>query len=249
MNSTFPVVTARARSAPSLGVRGFPAVRYVALRAIGTLLAGLLAAVLATALAGVEAGLVFSWIRPPVTALMIERLFVERYRPLPIDFIPIAKIPLRTRWMFVRVEDATFYRHPGIDLDAIRHAMAVNRELGAPVLGGSTITQQLVRTLFLTQNKNYGRKLVEAIMAVSLNSVMSKDRQLELYLNYIEWGKGVYGIGAASRYYYRKPFDELDLDSRIRLAVIISSPLRYSVFDFGRNPGMVQRYDLLWSTQ
>ena len=222
---------------------------HFASRAVASLVAGILLAHLAIGLFAVEMGVIYSVVNPPFTALMAERALLSRYKPVPREFIPLRKIPARVQTMFVRVEDSGFYLHPGIDLKAIEHAYLVNKAAGSIVLGGSTITQQLVRTLALSQSKTYLRKYVEALMAVTVNAVMSKQRQLELYLNYIEWGKGVYGIGTASRYYYGKPLSGLNLDQTIRLAVIITSPLRYNVSTFARNGGMVERYDFLWSIQ
>jgi len=216
-------------------------------RAVGLFFAGLLLANIAIALFGVTMGLAYSVIDPPLSSFMVQRKLLDHFTIRPVRFVPIKQIPVRVQRMFIRLENSTFYTDPGIDIAAIEHAYRVNEAAGKIVLGGSTITQQLVRTLFLTGNRNYLRKYVEALMSVSLNAVMTKQRQLELYLNSIEWGKGVFGIGAASLYYYGKPLSRLDLDQTIRLAVIITSPLRYSVFTFARNPGMVERYDFLWS--
>ena len=218
-------------------------------RSLGMLAAGVIIANFAIVLFTMIAGIILSVANPPTTSLELHRLIVDHYREEPVTFVPIAKIPVRIQRMFVRVEDSTFYRHRGIELSAIEHAYRVNRAAGEIVLGGSTITQQLVRTLFLSNRKDYVRKYTEALMAVSLNSVMAKQRQLELYLNYIEWGKGIYGIGAASRYYYGKPLSKIDLDQAIRLAVVITSPLLYNVFTFGKNAGMVERYGCLWSSR
>jgi len=220
---------------------------HLSTRAIGLLLAGFLLANLAIALFGVTMGLAYSVVNPPISSFMVQRKLLDHFAIRPVRFIPIKQIPVRVQRMFIRLENSTFYTDPGIDIAAIEHAYRVNKAAGEIVLGGSTITQQLVRTLFLSGNKNYFRKWVEALMSVSLNAVMAKQRQLELYLNSIEWGKGVFGIGAASLYYYGKPLSRLSLDQTIRLAVIITSPLRYGVSTFARNPGMAERYDFLWS--
>lgn len=219
----------------------------IAARAVGLLFAGVLLANLGIALFGVTMGVAYSVVNPPLSTLMIHRKLVDHFAIRPIRFIPIRQIPVRVQRMFIRLEDSTFYTDPGISISAIEYAYRINKEYGRIVLGGSTITQQLVRTLFLSERRNYLRKYIEALMSVSLNAVMPKQRQLELYLNSIEWGPGVFGIGEAARYYYKAPLSRLSLDQTIRLAVIISSPLRYSVYTFARNPGMVQRYDYLWS--
>ncbi len=253
LRSTQPSTLSEARREFSVSLtpewQGGPrrTVWHFSTRALGLFFAGFLLANLAIALFGVTMGLAYSVINPPLSSFMVQRKLLDHFTIRPVRFIPIKQIPVRVQRMFIRLENSTFYTDPGIDIAAIEHAYRVNRAAGEIVLGGSTITQQLVRTLFLTGNKNYLRKWVEALMSVSLNAVMPKQRQLELYLNSIEWGKGVFGIGAASLYYYGKPLSRLDLDQTIRLAVIITSPLRYSVSTFARNPGMVQRYDFLWS--
>lgn len=112
-------------------------------------------------------------------------------------------------------------------------------------MGGSTINQQLARTLFLSPDKNYLRKYVEAIAALSLNAVIDKKRIFELYLNYIEWGKGVYGLGAAAEYYFKKPAARLTYDEGARLAAIIVDPVDYGVNDFYGQPVMAARYYIL----
>ncbi len=246
-----PILKATDRAATSVAIAGEPkkarSLLRLASRAVGIFFAGILLANLAIALFGATMGLVYSVVNPPVSSFMLQRKLLDHFTIRPIRFVPIKQIPVRVQRMFIRLENSTFYTDPGIDIAAIENAYRVNKAAGKIVLGGSTITQQLVRTLFLTGNRNYFRKYVEALMSVSLNAVMPKQRQLELYLNSIEWGKGVFGIGAAAEYYYGRPLSRLSLDQTIRLAVIITSPLRYSVFTFTRNPGMVERYDFLWS--
>ena len=103
----------------------------------------------------------------------------------------------------IRLEDYRFYSHHGVDLGAIRDAWMINSSIGRTAVGGSTIPMQLARNLFLTPRKTYLRKYVEALIALEMSLVLPKDRILELYLNVIEWGKGIFGIGAASAYYFK----------------------------------------------
>jgi len=101
--------------------------------------------------------------------------------------------------------------------------------------------------LFLSPQKSYVRKYLEVVMSLVFDKVVGKDRVFELYLNNIEWGKGVYGIATASKYYYKKRLRILNIEECIRLAVIITSPIKYNVENYGKNSGMAFRYSLLVS--
>jgi membrane peptidoglycan carboxypeptidase len=163
----------------------------------------------------------------------------------PVDFVSLQRIPRSVQLMFIGLEDKKFYRHIGIDPAAIRDAYLVNKAIGYALYGGSTITQQLARTLFLTPRKSYFRKYVEALIALEMDLVLRKDRILELYLNYIEWGKDVYGIGAAAHAFYGRPLSRLSVDEFRRLVAILPNPLRYGVDTFSRSGQMAERYRYL----
>jgi len=184
---------------------------------------------------------------PPVTALMIYRGATVHQASRPIRFVSLRQIPRVARSMVIRLEDYRFYSHHGVDLGAIREAWSINSSIGRTAVGGSTIPMQLARNLFLTPRKTYLRKYSEALIAVEMSLILPKDRMLELYLNVIEWGKGVFGIGAASAYYYKTGVGGLDLDELRRLATIITNPLRYDVQSFTRSAQMSQRYAYLLS--
>jgi monofunctional biosynthetic peptidoglycan transglycosylase len=130
----------------------------------------------------------------------------------------------------ILAEDDTFYQHHGFDLEQIQIAIKENWQKKRYVYGGSTITQQLARTLFLRPRKTILRKLKEAVLTVYLESTLSKKRILELYLNVIEWGPGIYGAEAASQYYFWKPAADLTPDEAVSLASILPSPRRWSPF-------------------
>jgi monofunctional biosynthetic peptidoglycan transglycosylase len=150
--------------------------------------------------------------------------------------------------MFVAVEDYTFYQHHGVDLQAIRDAQRMNRQLGRIYHGGSTITMQLARTLFLTPNRTYVRKYFEVIAALTMETVLSKERILELYVNTIEFGRGVYGIRAAALAHYGKTDPaRLTTDQLRRLVTIVASPLFYDVDTFVRKRALAERYEFLVS--
>ncbi len=229
--------------------RGIRSLGFFFSRAVAALLGGLAAIHLALFLMTLWAGIVYSHVNPPITSLMILRHVQYHYAIKPVRFLPLSRIRKSVQRMFVMVEDKTFYSNPGIDVPAMIDAWKANRRLGYPAYGASTITQQLTRSLFLTTNKSYPRKYVEILMSLTLNLAMSKERQLELYLNYIEWGKGVFGIQAAAYQYYGRPLRELTRDQIIRLAVIIVAPVHYNVRTLFENPEMVRRYRFLQSLQ
>jgi len=127
-------------------------------------------------------------------------------------------------------EDDTFYRHNGFDLDQIREAVRVDWEKRRYAYGGSTLTQQLARNLYLSPDKTMSRKLREAFIAWKLERHLSKRRILELYLNVAEWGPGVYGAQAAARTYFGKDASELTVDEAVALACTLPSPRRFHPF-------------------
>jgi monofunctional biosynthetic peptidoglycan transglycosylase len=164
-----------------------------------------------------------------------------------IKFTPLREIP-RSAWdMVVRLEDWHFWTHPGIHLGSIRDAYLINRNIGYALYGGSTITQQLARNLFLTPRKTYFRKYLEAITALGMDLVLPKTRILELYLNVIEWGRGTFGIGAASARYYGVPPSALGLDQQRRLIAVLPNPLRYGVSTLLGSRQLAIRYEYLVS--
>ncbi|MBN1797503.1 MAG: monofunctional biosynthetic peptidoglycan transglycosylase [Spirochaetales bacterium] len=191
--------------------------------------------------------LMYSFLNPPVTSFLLYRMTNNWYLPRKAEYIPLCKIPDHVQSMFIRLEDANFYKHNGIDIEAMQYAYSVNKKYGQIVLGGSTITQQLARTLFLVPNKNYLRKYTEVLIALTMDFILSKQRILELYLNSIEWGEGVYGIGAAAWYHFNKPFIKLDYDHICRLAAIIVNPLRYNVKNMWSNPVVRFRYAIIYN--
>jgi monofunctional biosynthetic peptidoglycan transglycosylase len=184
---------------------------------------------------------------PPVTALMVYRRLTAGQKTVAMRFVPLRQIPRSARDMVVRLEDFKFFQHGGIEFGAIRDAYLVNKSIGYTLYGGSTIPQQLARNLFLTPRKIYLRKYVEALIAVEMDLLLSKNRILELYLNNIEWGRGVYGIGAAALHYYGTGIGNLSVDQIRRLVTIITNPLRYNVDTFTRSRQMAARYRYLVS--
>ncbi|RPI05913.1 MAG: monofunctional biosynthetic peptidoglycan transglycosylase [Ignavibacteriae bacterium] len=153
----------------------------------------------------------------------------EKNRPFhKIQYwIPLRAIPKNAIDAVIVSEDGTFWSHGGFDWFEFRESIERNLEEGRAVRGASTITQQLVKNLFLSSSKNPLRKLKEWILTWYMEQQLSKSRILEIYLNVIEWGDGVYGIEAASHYYFDKTASGLTREECARLAAIIPSPRKH----------------------
>jgi len=169
---------------------------------------------------------------PKKTAFMEyrEKQWKEKGRGINIHqiWVPLSNISPYLIKAVLIAEDDKFWRHEGFDYEAIRKA--IERDLKAKRLkfGGSTLSQQLARNLYLSPEKSLLRKMSEALITWRMEKVLSKRRILELYLNVVEWGEGIFGIEAASRHYYGKPSSELTAFEATRLAAILPSPKRYN---------------------
>jgi monofunctional glycosyltransferase len=169
------------------------------------------------------------WIDPPTTAVHIERrlqawIHLRPYRE-HYTFVPLSQISPDLQHAVVAAEDARFYQHHGFDWHQIQ--IAADGDLhGGRTRGASTITQQLVKNLFFGTGRSFLRKGAEFTLVPVAELVLGKRRILELYLNVIEWGPGVYGADAASRYYYRTIPRNLGREQSARLAAILPAPLR-----------------------
>ncbi len=142
-------------------------------------------------------------------------------------WINISEISPHLTDAIVISEDWSFYEHFGLDIEQIKMALKDFLMLKR-VRGASTITQQLVKNLYLSQEKTLKRKGLEALLAVKLERELSKQRILELYLNVIEFGKGVYGIGHAANYYFKKSAFDLTIKESAFLAMLLPNPIKYS---------------------
>jgi len=142
--------------------------------------------------------------------------------------VPLSRIsPFLVQAVLI-AEDDKFFEHEGFDWESMRKALEANIERKRVLRGGSTITQQLAKNLFLDPGQNITRKLREAAIAVKLERALSKKRILELYLNLIEWGTGIYGAEAAAQTYFQCPASGLTLSQAIRLASVLPNPHRFS---------------------
>ena len=141
--------------------------------------------------------------------------------------VPLQRISRHLIHAVVAAEDAKFFDHEGFDWEAIVHARAKNESRGKIVAGASTISQQLAKNLFLSGARSWLRKAEEAVITWMIENTMSKRRILELYLNYAEWGEGVFGAEAAARHHFGVPASALTPEQSAWLAAILPSPRRY----------------------
>jgi monofunctional biosynthetic peptidoglycan transglycosylase len=144
-------------------------------------------------------------------------------------WIPLSKIPKDVINAVIVAEDGTFWEHGGFDWFEFRESIERNLKEGRPARGASTITQQLVKNLYLSPSKNPLRKLKEWVLTWYMEQTLSKHRILELYLNVIEWGRGIYGIEVSAQAYFGKSASMLSRDEAARLAAVIPNPRRYRV--------------------
>ncbi len=182
-------------------------------------------------------GWVLRWryVDPDMTSFMQHRLeTMQEKNPkasLRHVWVPYQHISINLKRAVVAAEDDKFVNHNGFDLEGMRKAMEKNERRGKTVAGGSTISQQLAKNLFLSGSKTPWRKIQEAIITVWLELLWDKRRILEVYLNSVEWGSGVFGAEAAARRYYQISAADLSPLQAARLAVMLPAPRRY-----GRKP-------------
>jgi monofunctional biosynthetic peptidoglycan transglycosylase len=179
------------------------------------------------------------WIPPPTTAVQAERRVEAWIHHRPYQkryvFTPLGRISPDLQHAVISAEDGRFYQHHGIDWKEVQKVVDQDMDEGKLGRGGSTITQQLVKNLFLTTNRSLVRKAVEFTLAPVAERILTKRRILELYLNVIEWGSGIYGAEEASRAWYGIPASRIDREQAARMAALLPSPLR-------RKPGRMNTY-------
>lgn len=168
---------------------------------------------------------------PEATAFMQQRLESMRARnpkaSLRQAWVPYERISVHLKRAVVSAEDDKFLGHEGFDWEAIQKAMEKNERRGKVVAGASTISQQLAKNLFLSGSRSWARKGQEAVITWMLETVLTKRRILELYLNYAEWGDGVFGAEAAARHHFGVSAAALTAEQAAWLAAILPSPRRY----------------------
>ena len=173
----------------------------------------------------------WNWVNPDSTRFMEIRLVELQVKDpraqLKKQWVSYAKISNPLKRALIVAEDDLFVHHEGFDWDGIQKAIEKNRKRGKVVAGGSTISQQLAKNLFLTPSKTPWRKAQEAVVTLMIEAVWSKQRIFEVYLNVIEWGNGVFGAEAAARYYFGISAAQLSDEQAARLAGMVPSPRFY----------------------
>ena len=168
------------------------------------------------------------WIDPPTTAVHIERRLQALIHGTPYQehykFVPLSQISPNFQHAVIAAEDARFYQHHGFDWHAIQLAAEEDME-GGRTRGGSTLTQQLVKNLFFGTNRSYLRKGAETTLVPVAELVLGKQRILELYLNVVEWGPGIYGAESACRTYDKTSAHNISRERAARIAAILPAPL------------------------
>lgn len=189
------------------------------------------------------------WRSHPVgeTSFMAHRMDELRAKnpkaQLKYAWVPYERISGNLKRAMVAAEDAKFVEHEGFDWEGIQQALEKNQKKGRVVAGGSTITQQLAKNLFLTPARSYVRKAEEAVITVMLEALLPKRRILEIYLNVVEWGSGVFGAEAAARHYFGIPAAALSAEQAARLAAMAPNPRFYE-----RNqgaPGLTRKIGII----
>jgi monofunctional biosynthetic peptidoglycan transglycosylase len=142
-------------------------------------------------------------------------------------WVPYEQISIHLKRAVIAAEDDKFIDHEGFDWEGIQKAIEKNQKKGRMVAGGSTISQQLAKNLFLSPSRSYFRKAEEAIITVMIEALWDKRRILEVYLNVVEWGNGIFGCEAAAQRYYRIPAAQLAPAQAARLAVMLPNPRKY----------------------
>jgi monofunctional biosynthetic peptidoglycan transglycosylase len=188
---------------------------------------------------------IWYWVghNPQSTSFMQARL--ERMRAknpnaqLQQRWISYGRISVELKRAVIVAEDAKFSEHDGFDWEGIQKALEKNQRRGRVVAGGSTISQQLAKNLFLSGEKSLWRKGQEAVITWMLESLMDKERIFEIYLNVAEWGEGVFGAEAAARHYFNVSAASLNSEQAAQLAAMLPRPLYY---ERNRNSEFLQRY-------
>lgn len=174
--------------------------------------------------------IVFKWVPVPYTPLMAIRSLQQSGRGEKIvcdhRWVPLEDISKNMQRAVIASEDANFLSHSGFDIVAIQKAMKSNSK-GKKLRGGSTISQQTAKNVFLWQGRSYVRKALEAYFTVLIELIWGKERIMEVYLNSIEMGDGVYGVQAASKYWYRTDASQLTRRQAAGIAAILPNPLKF----------------------
>ncbi|MDP1559010.1 MAG: monofunctional biosynthetic peptidoglycan transglycosylase [Nitrosomonas sp.] len=184
---------------------------------------------------------------PTTSAFMQSQLNVLRTNNpkanLSHQWIAYEQISLDMKRAIIASEDGKFMQHTGFDVDALQSAFKKNLEENKFAVGGSTISQQLAKNLFLSNKKTIWRKAQETLITVMLEKILSKRRILEIYLNIIEWGNGVFGIEAAANHYYNIPASALTAKQATYLAAMVTNPRYYD--ENRKSPHLLKKSEII----
>ena len=174
--------------------------------------------------------IIFRWVPVPITPLMIKRCIEQKLDGKPIklqkDWVSLEEIAPHLQLAVVCSEDQNFLMHFGFDFKALKKAM-INNEKGKKLRGGSTISQQTAKNVFLWDGRNYVRKAFEVYFTLLIEVCWSKERIMEVYLNIVEFGDGIYGAEAAAQHYFKKPASKLSREEAAILSALLPSPRKY----------------------
>jgi monofunctional biosynthetic peptidoglycan transglycosylase len=166
--------------------------------------------------------------RKDLMSCFTTKMYEVRLCPGSLNYVPLSQISKYVQKAIILSEDSLFYQHKGFDWQSIEKSAKENLTKGKIKRGGSTITQQLAKNLYLTKEKSLIRKLAEAFITLQIEKNLTKKEILEKYLNVIEFGKNIYGIKAAAEYYFNKKPSELDVIESSFLAMLLPNPIKYS---------------------
>lgn len=174
----------------------------------------------------VFAVIIFKWVPVPATPLMVIRYFEQKETVWKHDWVSIDEISKNLQLAVICSEDQNFMKHSGFDMKAIEKALDYNQK-GKKVRGASTISQQTAKNVFLWPHRSWLRKGMETYVTFLIELIWSKERIMEVYLNSIEMGNGIYGAEAASQYWFKKSASKLSKSEAAAIAAILPRPLKY----------------------
>ena len=185
------------------------------------------------------------WLPPLTTMVQTQRRVESWFERGPytkrMTWVDMASLPRHVPHAVIAAEDARFYEHHGFDFEELAKARETAARRGLPARGASTLTQQLVKNLYFTTHRSYVRKGLEITLTPLAELVLGKRRIVELYINVVEWGPGVFGIEAASRYHYHVPARQLGRERAARLAAVLPAPRRRRPDRMGNYAAIIQQ--------
>lgn len=182
-------------------------------------------------LAGAAAAGLWTWLpsQEEIKGCLVTKMYQVELCPGSKSYVPLKQIAPILQKTIILTEDSNFYNHRGFDWNAIEKNAREGWQTGVFKRGGSTITQQLAKNMFLTKDRTFVRKGLEAIITDRIENTLSKKEILERYLNVVEFGKNIYGVKAAAKYYFKKSPSELNIVESAFLAMVLPNPVKYSM--------------------